>query len=462
MITDIFDEGARGVFGVHQSPSVASDAIPSAIPLHRMISAPAEFNSSVSSSCHSSPLSVEKAPPLGSPSLVLPALSPNITSFSGKHLQPSMSSPVAKHAVASPAGQAATIAAFISSTVTPRLNSPSNRSKKSTVHSRNPSFRVGGGVEVALERSVQVLDGTLPVFTHKIALLFKDYLAQPEHEALKLDTASHKFYQFSLAMGKLCPVSELPFQAGLDVDEPFLDGEFALVAADAACLTVFHAPVIMNPKGYNIALQQMRCLEKTYRSGCDVSGLSPENSSHSMGNVEPGTSQERILFGECLADDTAQQPASLGPLTIDVARNVLGYVEYHDKLLNRKRFIGNDHVHIVFCNSLSRPDGESGVTSYYSSARTPMVHEVDWFVQNICQVVIVVYATVEVMVAPSASFSGAELTFEVIVRPSAPASVNCIAGKYVSDLFSDASLILLSFYCREGTALRIVPRRYWI
>lgn len=52
---------------------------------------------------------------------------------------------------------------------------------------------------MVLERSVQLLDGCVPMHTHKHALLYKHTLHQPESEALLLDmTSSDSFFHFML------------------------------------------------------------------------------------------------------------------------------------------------------------------------------------------------------------------------------------------------------------------------
>jgi hypothetical protein len=489
MITDIFDEGSRGVYGVHASPSVSQSQrddhhdgndpyslIPSAIPLLRTISAPAGSHSpsfssysSRNSSHNASPIYAENRKSLSSlspsPTVFMPQLPPNIaqgavskhfgiTSPSGSgntgappapsslfHVstpttqRPASSSPQLPVAPSSPqtttAGgpPPAPFATPSSSITTPKLSSSGH---KSLMGSRTTSFRAGGGVEVALERSVQVLDGSLPVFTHKIALIYKQSMFQAESDALLLDSipvdkkGPPLFYSFMLALGALCSIDDIPFQAGLDTSEPYVDGEVALVSATVTSLVVFHTPLLMNPRGSNEALTQLQRLV-----------LHP-----SLGFALVAEHHERLALcddgGERWRAEIISHPAAVaaGSGASDLSANDSQRLsssseqgsrrgEYRNKLLDRKRLVGNDYVHVVFYDAETESESNAPAEGF------------DWFAQNICQVVIIVhlakYNMTDLKLGQIHS-SSPQLTVDVIVRATAPTNIQFITGKYVSML----------------------------
>jgi len=117
-----------------------------------------------------------------------------------------------------------------------------------------------------VERAINFLDRTVPVNTHKIALLYASpHFAQDKDDEtemdcyLKVQAASPSFFDFTKGLGELVMTKHLKyFSAGLDTSGHDTDGEFALVwienascsASTSKCLTIYHAVPFM-PQNLN-------------------------------------------------------------------------------------------------------------------------------------------------------------------------------------------------------------------
>eukprot|EP00546_Thalassionema_frauenfeldii_P011548 CAMPEP_0178930026 /NCGR_PEP_ID=MMETSP0786-20121207/20983_1 /TAXON_ID=186022 /ORGANISM="Thalassionema frauenfeldii, Strain CCMP 1798" /LENGTH=1224 /DNA_ID=CAMNT_0020606461 /DNA_START=212 /DNA_END=3883 /DNA_ORIENTATION=+ len=116
------------------------------------------------------------------------------------------------------------------------------------------------------ERSINFLERTVPINTHKIALLYASpHFAQDKGDEteidcyLKVQAASPSFFNFTRGLGELVLTKHLKyFSAGIDTSGNDTDGEFALIwiedvnctTSTSKCLTIYHAVPFM-PQNLN-------------------------------------------------------------------------------------------------------------------------------------------------------------------------------------------------------------------
>lgn len=115
------------------------------------------------------------------------------------------------------------------------------------------------------ERDIHLLDRTVALDTHKVALLFATPVdASDDHEdevdfLLNVPTASSAFFDFCVGLGNVVMSRHLKyFSAGFDTSGSDTDGKFALIwiegnhegVSSPSCLTIFHCVPYM-PKNVN-------------------------------------------------------------------------------------------------------------------------------------------------------------------------------------------------------------------
>jgi hypothetical protein len=115
------------------------------------------------------------------------------------------------------------------------------------------------------ERDIHLLDRTVALDTHKVALLFATPVdASDDHEdevdfLLNVPSASSTFFDFCVGLGSVVMSRHLKyFSAGFDTSGSDTDGKYALIwiegshegVSSSSCLTIFHTVPYM-PKNIN-------------------------------------------------------------------------------------------------------------------------------------------------------------------------------------------------------------------